>query len=454
MKTVLQSATASIKRRQPVLLGFRTKSSLTTWEQAELSPGILNLGIGQPALSLLPTAEVHRAVAQLSTFDARHLLQYGSIAGSGHYLDATSFFLSQQHGYHIPPDTLFATPGNSGGLALTVRTLTHPGDTMLMEDPSYFLAHALFRDYGLSLTAVPQRQDGGGTLDIDALSRILRSLSDEGRVTRPAEPSKAAQLDSHPKLLYCVPTGNNPRGATMPDADRAALVELCTVHGMTIVADDVYECLQWERRAAPKPLRWHARQQGVGSTVVSLGSWSKLLGPGLRLGWVEAEPALLARFGADGEVHSGSLTSPFIECLVTKLLVSGDGAAHVVQLREALARRAARLTAAIDAEQPTGTPSLICPSPSAGYFLWVDLRGVDASKLREACVARHGVSFLPGPRCALPSSTSAPGRAPGPWASRGRVCFAFLEEEQMVEAGRRLGRAIAEAAREASPPSA
>jgi hypothetical protein len=76
--------------------------------------------------------------------------------------------------------------------------------------------------------------------------------------------------------------------------------------------------------------------------------------------------------------------------------------------------------------------------------------GVDASKLREACVTRHGVSFLPGPRCALPSSTSSPGRAHGPWASRGRVCFAFLEEEQMVEAGRRLGRAIAEAAREAS----
>jgi len=188
---------------------------------------------------------------------------------------------------------------------------------------------------------------------------------------------------------------------------------------------------------APRPLRWHAKQLGAADTVISLGSWSKLLGPGLRLGWIEAEPELIHAFAADGEVDSGSLTSPLVECLVTSAVESGDALSHIESLRESLGRRAALLADAINGAQPTGTPPIV-HAASAGYFLWVDLRGLDAVDLRERCLASHGVSFLPGGRCALQGAANAVA------ALHGRVSFAFLEEEELCEAGRRLGVAIAE----------
>ena len=236
--------------------------ALATWEIAEQKPAVLNLAIGQPALSLLPMDAVQDSAARLSsTYDARHILQYGAPAGSGHYLSALAAFLTAQLQCPHDPSTLFATTGNSGGLALVIRTLTKPGDAVLMEEPSYFLAHKLFRDYGCTLRPVRQRMDGVGTIDVEALGQSLEALAKATEAT-----AGTGTPASMPRLLYCIPTGNNPTGTTMPDADRAKLVALCRQHGVTIVADDVYEMLQWKMDGSqPKPLRWHAQQQvGLG----------------------------------------------------------------------------------------------------------------------------------------------------------------------------------------------
>ena len=418
--------------------------SLATWERAAARPALLNLAIGQPALSLIPTAATQRAADLLTKeFDARHLLQYGSPSGSGRYLKAVADFLGDMGVSTVTPGTLFASPGNSGALSLIVRTLTRPEDVVLMEDPSYFLAHQVFRDNGVSLRPLPQHTLSGssGTVDVDGLQGLLE---------------QTPQAAPKPKLLYLVPTGNNPTGRSMPDKDRARLIALCAEHDIHVVADDVYETLQWLPENAPGPatqgaatsspypypypLRWHAQQQGVASTVISLGSWSKILGPGLRLGWIEAEAELLHALAADGEVESGSLTSPFVESLVTLMVESTEAQAHALALQAALRKRASLLARAIQDEQPLGTAPLVQPT-SAGYFLWVSLRGSDAAALRHVCEASYGVSFLPGPRCTLDGGDGAKAAA-----GYGRVCFAFLEEDDLVEAGRRLGRAIAEAA--------
>lgn len=198
--------------------------ALATWEIAEQTPAVLNLAIGQPALSLLPMDAVQDGAARLSsTYDARHILQYGAPAGSGHYLSALAAFLTAQLQCPHDPSTLFATTGNSGGLALVIRTLTKPGDAVLMEEPSYFLAHKLFRDYGCTLRPVRQRMDGVGTIDVEALGQRLEALAKAAEAT--ADTGSPASM---PRLLYCIPTGNNPTGTTMPDADRAKLVALCT----------------------------------------------------------------------------------------------------------------------------------------------------------------------------------------------------------------------------------
>ena len=135
------------------------------------------------------------------------------------------------------------------------------------------------------------------------------------------------------------------------------------------------------------------------------------------------------------QVDSGSFSSPLVESLVTEMIVQGAAGAHLERLRVALSRRATLLAGAINQELPPGTPPVVASAP-AGYFLWVSLCGIDADALLECCVASHGVRFLPGTRCALGADV-APAHA--------RVCFAFLEEGDLVEAGRRLGRAIAAA---------
>ena len=186
--------------------------ALATWEIAEQTPAVLNLAIGQPALSLLPMDAVQDGAARLSTYDARHILQYGAPAGSGHYLSALAAFLTAQLQCAHDPSTLFATTGNSGGLALVIRTLTKPGDAVLMEEPSYFLAHKLFRDYGCTLQPVRQRMDGVGTIDVEALGQSLEALAKATQATADTDTPV-----SMPRLLYCIPTGNNPTGTTMPD---------------------------------------------------------------------------------------------------------------------------------------------------------------------------------------------------------------------------------------------
>ena len=411
--------------------------SLATWEQAAKKPSLLNLAIGQPALSLLPGTAFQSAANGLSSrFDHRQLLQYGAAAGSAHYLDAVATFINANTNLHAPctSSQLFASPGNSGGLSLAARVLTNPGDAILMEDPSYFLAHQIFRDHHLSLVPVPQLpfatptgSHGSGTIDLQRLEELLAA--------------RAQSAQPMPKLLYLVPTGNNPTGRTMDDSDRALLVALCVSHGITIIADDVYEQLQWAGRhedgVVPRALRCHAQEQLAPSAVVSLGSWSKILGPGLRLGWVEAEASIIQAFAADGEVVSGSFTSPLVESLVALLVENGDAQAHLSVLRDNLARRAALLADAINREQPADTPPIV-HAATAGYFLWVNLQGLDAVQLRSKCELEYDVSFLPGPRCALDV-----GARDQPAATFGRVCFAFLEEPELIEAGRRLGRAIA-----------
>ena len=171
LRTALRSTsrTMAAKRQKSSV----PELSLATWEQAARQSDVLNLGIGQPNRNLLPSEAIQRAASTLNKYDPFHVLQYGSIAGATHYLDALASFLGQQPLDHKPSSTnLFATPGNSGGLALVARTLTSPGDRVLMEDPSYFLAHQILRDYHLELIRLPQRTDHARTR-VRALPRAL-----------------------------------------------------------------------------------------------------------------------------------------------------------------------------------------------------------------------------------------------------------------------------------------
>ena len=228
---------------------------MATWETAAAATeasGILNLGVGQPALSLLPTELLRRAALHAlgggpggadANVDPRYLLQYGATEGNGPFLKALAKFLGPRCGYHVNQDNLFETNGNSHGIGLVSATLSNPGDVVLIEDPSYFLAHDIFKDNGLRMVAARQAEFRVGvatvTLDLDALEGTIQST----------EPK--------PKLLYLVPTANNPTGSTMQDADRVRLIKMCKAHGITIISDDVYQLMTWGGRYATIPTACH-----------------------------------------------------------------------------------------------------------------------------------------------------------------------------------------------------
>lgn len=369
--------------------------------QSPTPAGVINLGIGQPSPRLLPIAAIAEAAASQLRADADPLvLQYGTGRG---YLDvrrSLAAYLSAEYELPVEAEALMITGGTSSALTFVSESFARPGDVVVCEDPTYFLARGVFESAGLELHGVGVDERG---LDVEAL---------------------AARLDSglRPAFVYCIPAFQNPTGVSL-DPDRAErLVELAERHDFIVVADEPYVALRY---GEARPGTLVAHDQGRGR-VLSLGSFSKLLAPGLRLGWAHGAPALIERLASHGALRSGGCLNPVIANLVHHSIDSGFLARHVAELREVLGGRCHTLCAALREH----APSLRFIEPEGGYFCWVDLgEGVDAATLLETA---SDVGFIPGSRCAVERDLSR----------HARLSFSFYEPDELVEGVRRLAALI------------
>jgi DNA-binding transcriptional MocR family regulator len=190
-------------------------------------------------------------------------------------------------------------------------------------------------------------------------------------------------------LLYCIPTGHNPTGASLPLERRRRLVELAREHGFLVLADEVYQLLD-HTGAAPEPL---AAQIDSG-VVLSLGTFSKILAPGLRLGWIQASDDLLDVLATRGLLVSGGGLNPFTAAMVAPVLDDGGVGDYLDRVRAVLRRRRAAMDETLQACLP---PGVTYRRPDAGYFFWLRLPdGVDTAAIRARALA-GGVGFQPGP---------------------------------------------------------
>lgn len=361
----------------------------------------IDLGIGQPSLSLLPVAALREAATHRLGRDDRHFLQYGAAQGDGYFRRTLAHFLEQHHGVPTEPDQLLITAGASQALDLICTRLTQPGDTIFVEEPTYFLALLIFRDYRLNVVGIPMDDQG---LVIEALEAELRK--------------------HRPVLLYTIPAFHNPSAVTLSVERRARLVVLSQTHGFTIIADEVYHLLHYTA-VPPPPLAAHIST----GNVLSLGSFSKILAPGLRLGWIQATSARLAELLHAGLLESGGGLNPFTSGIVQSVLELGLQESYLAHLKTVYAARAAALTSAVRRHLPE---SIEVMEPAGGLFLWMRLRGQrDAQELLAAAV-RHDVSFQPGSKF---SST-------GGLRDCLRLSFAYYETDQLIEGVARLGRAF------------
>jgi DNA-binding transcriptional MocR family regulator len=334
--------------------------------QLNLPPAMIDLGAGQPSPALLPLALLKEAAAARLVGNDPSFLAYGTNQGDGYFRDVLAGFLAKHYQIPVDADQLFVTSGASVGLDLICTLFTRPGDTIFVEEPSYFLALRIFADHHLNIISLPV--DGAGLM-VDAL---------EENLTR-----------HHPVFVYTIPTFHNPSSITLKADRRTQLVELSRRHNFIIVADEVYHLLNYTKAPPPPPMASFI----VSDTVLSLGSFSKILAPGLRLGWIQTGPKLLQHIIGCGLLDSGGGLNPFASALVRSAIEMGLQQSQLTTLISTYTDRKVALGEALRKYFPESVQFV---EPDGGFFIWLVFpEGVDTRRmLKEA--RQRDVGFLPG----------------------------------------------------------
>lgn len=370
--------------------------------------GVIDLGWGHPSPRLHPTTALNLAAQSVLGTQSAVPLQYGAVQGFGPLLESLAAYLSTQQAYSstVSPESLFLTAGASAAIDLAATLYATAGDTVIVEEPTYYLIEQIFVDHGLNVVGLPTDSDG---LNTDALAALLES--DES---------------PKPKLLYTIPTYQNPNGSVLPLNRRRQLIDLAQRHGFTIIADEVYQLLHY---GPPPPPPMAMLDRSPGGCVVSMGSFSKILSPGLRLGWVHASPLIIRRFVESGVAASGGGLSHFAATLAHAMLESGSLQENIDTLRRVYGQRHDAVAGLLRSEfagRVNFTP------PGGGYFYWLTLAdGTNVDALLP--IAREsGVSYRPGTAFS----------ASGAFGDALRISISLYETDELAEGLRRLAAAI------------
>jgi len=363
--------------------------------------GTINFGVGQPSADLLPV-DLLREASESFFRDAQAIeLNYGERQGDVRFREVLAEFLSSGYDAPVHENDLLVTGGNSQALDFVCSLFTRPGDTVIVEEPSYFLAFRIFLDHGLNIVSVPVDEDG---LDISVLESTL--------------------AQTRPKLLYTIPSFHNPGGQTLSLERRERLVQLSVEHDFVIVADEVYQLLHYD--APPPPALGTMIDSGK---VLSLGSFSKILAPGLRLGWIQTAPTLMDTLLDSGAINSGGSLNHFTSHLVRHAIELDLQDQWLRHLRGAYRKRVEAMNAALQ-KHLADLASWICPQ--GGYFFWLKFdQSVDTSRLRPHG-EKYQTGFQPGANF---SSTDG-------LHNYMRLSFAHYNEEDIREGIERLARLI------------
>ncbi|MGW2637830.1 aminotransferase-like domain-containing protein [Streptomyces sp. NPDC001348] len=364
-------------------------------------PEVVNFAGGLPAPELFDTAGIAQAYHAVLAEAPAQALQYSTTEGEP-ALRAALAARTTARGLPTDADDVLVTTGSQQALSLLATALLEPGDTVLVENPCYLAALQVFGFAGARILPVPSDADG---VDPEALQELVAR--------------------ERPKLLYTVPTFQNPTGRTMPAARRAAVAAVAARHGLWIVEDDPYGELRFEGRQVP----WIASLPGGEDRTALLGSFSKVMAPGMRLGWLRA-PAELRRACAVAKQAADLHTPTVNQLAAARYLADNDLDAHVARVAAAYRdRRDAMLTGLPDALPEGSTWN----RPEGGMFLWARLPDAYDTTALLPRVVEQAVAYVPG----------APFHAGAPDRSTLRLCFVTQTPEEIREGLRRLGRGLA-----------
>ncbi|MEU0407385.1 PLP-dependent aminotransferase family protein [Streptomyces griseorubiginosus] len=363
-------------------------------------PEVINFAGGLPAPELFDAEGVADAFRAVLAEVPERALQYSTTEGEPVLRAALAERMSVR-GLPTDPDDVLVTTGSQQALSLLATALVEPGDTVLVESPCYLAALQAFGFAGARVVAVPGDEEGP---DPVALAELV--------------------VRERPKLLYTVPTFQNPTGRTMSAGRRAAVASVAARCGLWIVEDDPYGELRFEGERVP----WIAAHEEARDRVVLLGSFSKVMAPGLRLGWLRA-PGELRRACAVAKQAADLHTPTVNQLAAARYLADRDLDAHVRRVAAVYGERRDAMLAGLGEALPPGST---WTRPEGGMFLWARLpSSYDTTALLRQVVTRD-VAYVPG----------APFYAGEPDRSTLRLCFVTQTPQEIGEGLRRLGEGL------------
>ncbi|MDL2234206.1 PLP-dependent aminotransferase family protein [Ruminococcaceae bacterium OttesenSCG-928-L11] len=362
---------------------------------------VISFATGMAAPECGPAEALRGIEERVLTEDGGQYLMHSPVEGF-HSLRVEIAGYMSQRGAYCTPGEVFVTSGSQQGIELVAQALLNPGDIVVMEEPTYFPAIQVFKAMGARIMGVPVDEEG---MQLSVLELLLQRY--------------------RPKLIYTVPTFHNPTGTELSMERRKWLMALSRQYRIPVVEDDAYGELRYDGTALPT-----LKSMDSAGLVIHLNTFSKMIYPGLRIGWVVADRKLVDTLIAIRQVvdiHTNCLSQKIVE----RFVASGQLGTHLETVTKAYRHKRDTMLRALRQYAPEG---MRWTTPAGGYYIWVTLPpGVACDKLLHRA-ERHKVAFVPG---TLFSTT-------GQETGRMRLNFTFAAEHQIEPGIRRLCEAIRE----------
>ena len=369
--------------------------------QAAADPKIISFAGGLPAPELFPVKEMKAAVDKVFEEHGQEAMQYGAAKGVTALREVIQQHVKEKEDVDSELDNVLVTTGSEQALDLVGKAFVDPGDTVLVEQPTYLCALDVFRSYGANFASVEMDEDG---MKMDALEEALKA-------------------NPNTKLIYTVPNFQNPTGRTMTEERRKQLAELAEKYDVYVLEDNPYGEIRFAGQHVPA-----VKSFDKSGHVFYMSTFSKTLAPGFRLGWLVADKAVVNKLTVlkqSADLHTDNLA----QFAVAQFFADNDVDAHVKEISALYGKRKNLMLEGIKKYFPEGVKYT---DPEGGMFLWVEVPGVDDTvELFKECL-EHDVAFVPG------DPFFAGEVQPGAF----RLNYSNMKEDQIEVGLKRLGAAL------------
>ena len=369
--------------------------------QAAADPKIISFAGGLPAPELFPVKEMKAAVDKVFEEHGQEAMQYGAAKGVTALREVIQQHVKEKENVDSELDNVLVTTGSEQALDLVGKAFVDPGDTVLVEQPTYLCALDVFRSYGANFASVEMDEDG---MKMDALEEALKA-------------------NPNTKLIYTVPNFQNPTGRTMTEERRKQLAELAEKYDVYVLEDNPYGEIRFAGQHVPA-----VKAFDKSGHVFYMSTFSKTLAPGFRLGWLVADKAVVNKLTVlkqSADLHTDNLA----QFAVAQFFADNDVDAHVKEISALYGKRKDLMLEGIKKYFPEGVKYT---DPEGGMFLWVEVPGVDDTvELFKECL-EHDVAFVPG------DPFFAGEVQPGAF----RLNYSNMKEDQIEVGLKRLGAAL------------